>query len=226
MATVRITESLLSEVRINIQNIYGPKIAVATDMPQHWAEIIYNFIFDAETQKKMAELPEIFFVKRQQMRFVGFANSQFLDNLVLRSNKQFLFPALNFTHSAFYNCGNGKVELKNSDFYITLNHTTETERFFVEEYTPAMKNLSDLRALKIKVSKDIPELLKTYPSLNKALKEVPALRTFISENTLRNVDTKVVRGSRQDKEKLEAPVIDPDVINTIIGASVAIKLGS
>jgi hypothetical protein len=224
MATVRITESLLSDVRINVQNIYGPKIAVATDMPQHWSEAIYNFIFDAETQKKMAALPEIFFVKRQHMRFVGF-DGQSPENFMLRSSKQFLFPALNFNHSAFYSCDNGKVELKNSDFYITLNHTTETERFFVEEYTPAMKNLSDLRALKIKVAKDIPELLKTYPSLNKALKEVPALRTFISESTLRNVDTKVVRAPKQEKEKPEAPVIDPDVINTIVGASVAIKLG-
>ena len=73
MATVRITDSLKSEILSNANRLHQPMIDKAREShdPQ-WGRRVYELAFDADTRNKMQQLPLCFFKTFDNVRFEGF----------------------------------------------------------------------------------------------------------------------------------------------------------
>lgn len=73
MATVRITDSLKSEILSNANRLHQPMIDKARESHDpNWGKRIYELSFDAETRNKMQQLPLCFFKTFDKVRFEGF----------------------------------------------------------------------------------------------------------------------------------------------------------
>lgn len=75
MATVRITDSLKSEILSNANRLHQPMIDKARESHDpNWGRRIYELSFDADTRNKMQQLPLCFFKTFDKVQLEGFVD--------------------------------------------------------------------------------------------------------------------------------------------------------
>ena len=100
MATVRITDSLKSEILSNANRLHNPMIDKARgSYDPDWGRRIYELSFDLDTRNKMQQLPLCFFKTFDKMTFEGFMSGPtdgLTTMMTMRYNCEISFAGLPF----------------------------------------------------------------------------------------------------------------------------------
>lgn len=182
MATVMISKGLINEVTSAVSLLYSEALQEANKVPPHWFDTIYNLLLPADIQKKMSELPPLFF--RYAPSVSVFTNSY---GVICLENKQRLLLPWSLDSNI-----SGLMHSTSIIQSLQLNEQDPRWSSFLREAKERNDKIASVRLQTSEAVNNARELLNQFGSLGPALKAWPPLWDLLSENTKNRHKQKVV----------------------------------
>lgn len=191
MATVRITDTLKTEISTNASRIQQPAIEKARDsLDPTWGRRMYDLVFDAETRAKMNALPLCFFKTYDKLTFRGFGDAN--RHSVTVDVSGLPFPC-EMPNDSVMNVGWRGLALRNCG--------PEFDGLR-QEYTEYCDRIAEAERKRDKFVTGVREVLDAYSTLAPALKAWPALWDLVPEDK-QEKHKEVTTRRKADKPEIE-----------------------
>lgn len=190
MATVRFSDELKGNIKDAAKKIHDPSIDKARhSIPEGFGRKIYDAVFDADTQAKMAQLPARFFKTHDTLHFEGFfdtnTRSVRLDfGQPEDHHRSYTTPSLDVSGLPWAydtNKANDGCDLTYGRG-VTLAYNQHKFADILEEYTAWGKRVQTAEAKRDAFVAGVGKIIDNYSTLAPALKAWPALWDLIPED--------------------------------------------
>ena len=207
MATVRFSDSLKHDIRINAKAMFEAKIEAARkDVPSHWADKMYQCFFPADVIAKFDALPDYAMATKDSMEFSGFYNAP--DDV---------FQTAEYKTSA-YKCRDVRLtftkdmrwpntfDINTTGFKYgwrdgTADFNDSRWDWLKSEFKEYVRKIFEQEAQQEKFLEGVNKLMETYSTLAPALKAWPALWDLVPDEA-KERHKKVVERKKKDAEEI------------------------
>ena len=223
MATVRFSDQLKNEIRINAKAMFKQSIDEAKkDVPAHWADKMYQCFFPADVIAKFDALPDYAMSPKKSIEFDGFFNAP-EDVFQSAHHKQSAYKCetVELTFSKPMRWPND-IDKANAGFKFNWRNSTADYNdsrwaWLVPEFKEYVRKVFAQECKQEAFLEGVNKLMETYTTLAPALKAWPPLWDLLPDEA-KERHKKIVERNRKD-------TIDVDVdLNSMTAAVTFSKL--
>ena len=197
MATVRITDSLKSEILSNANRLHQPMIDKARESHDpNWGKRIYELAFDAETRNKMQQLPLCFFKTFDKVQFEGFTDIGSFDSSPMHYTTDISFAGLPFPNEQ---PSDNPLQMGWRGCKVKYNPAFADLFAEYKQWCQGIRAAEEKREMFVD---GVKKILENFSTLAPALKAWPALWDLVPEDK-KNKHKEIVERKKSGPAELE-----------------------
>lgn len=244
MATVRITDALVNSMCSSLQHVRQPQLAkLQQDRPIQAFAALYNHLVPSELKDTFSELPGRYRPQVTTRIRIGHYTysvngSSFIDAKEITDGASTEVYWLTSSNDSGCDNGNLRLTYGSITFLDTMekytnkvHYLSDAEQNMLATFMEAEKYFADIYLYVTetgKQTKELAQLLRSFPSLNKATQAMPALRAFCDRSLLNRLDERTVRTARtkeDEEDTTEKPTPpDADAISRLVMTAVSSRI--